>query len=244
MAATWNSSAVMAVCRKFTGAAPAKVTVPEPYLPYVPDPWNGILVLAEAQQLASANEYREWLLGLSSDERIRRLYLRSPDNIGVGPWDDGSIKLGLLAMLPELRLTEVAVSNAVPWSWAKGRSNQNPTEEMQKIAAAFWRELLTAWRPEIRCVVAVGKPAQSVMTASEVKTQIVPLASSSRNFMGRVRWLFDPDDLLRHYPDVQRATEAVGIRLEGDKEFHNKVFFACHAVSVGRQKLANALKRL
>ena len=68
-------------------------TIPEPYIPYVPNPWNGTLVLAEAQNHAkrSGQEpgYLDWLKSLSSDERIERLYLWSED-LGIQPWDDGS----------------------------------------------------------------------------------------------------------------------------------------------------------
>ncbi len=232
----------MAVCREFTAAAPAGVIIREPYLPYVPDPWNGILVLAEAQQLASAVKYRQRLEGLSSDERVRRLYVWLGDGLGVRPWDDGSIKLGLKAMRSDLRLEEVAVSNAVPWSCAEGKANRNPTDEMRQAAVAFWHELLAVWEPEIRAVVTVGKTARLVMKATGFKAPVVLLRSSSRCYMNQVRGLFCLDDLLERFPEVAAAADAVGIQRDDDKEFYNKVFFACHAASVGRWPLADALK--
>lgn len=237
MATPWDENAVIAVCRKFTDAAPPNVIVREPYLPYVPNCWNGVLVLAEAQNLAPANDYRDWLKALPSEKKMRRLYLRPPSDIGVRPWDDGSIKLGLKAMQPDIRLDEVAVSNAVPWSCAKGNANRNPTAEMQKVAIAFWREFLAMWRPQTRAVVTVGKTARVVMEALGVQAPLVPLASSSASYIRRVRGLFDLDDLLELYADVRKAADDLGIPRDADKEF-----FACHAVSVGRSRLMEALE--
>ncbi len=61
MPKTWNEHDALAVCRRFRDAAPSETIFPEPYLPYVPSDWNGILVLAEAQHLAGASTYRQWL---------------------------------------------------------------------------------------------------------------------------------------------------------------------------------------
>ena len=111
---TWSED-VLAVCRKWRETAPVEAMVREPYLPHVPENWNGVLVLAEAQQLAGAHTYREWLNGLPSEQRMIRLSLKSPDGVGVGPWDNGIVKLALKAMLPEIDVEQTAVSNAVPW---------------------------------------------------------------------------------------------------------------------------------
>jgi hypothetical protein len=54
----WNEHDALAVCRRFRDTAPTETIFPEPYLPYVPSDWNGILVLAEAQHLAVASTYR------------------------------------------------------------------------------------------------------------------------------------------------------------------------------------------
>ena len=90
--------------------------VPEPYLPYLPDQWNGVLVLAEAQQLAGAREYLRWLRGLPPEQRMIRLSTPNPSGVGVGPWDNGIVKLAVKAMMPDIQPEEVAVGNAVPWS--------------------------------------------------------------------------------------------------------------------------------
>lgn len=68
--------------------------VREPYIPYVPNIWNRILVLVDNQDPSNQNErYVAWLNGLSSDDRIKRLYLR--DTLGIQSWDDGTLKLAV-----------------------------------------------------------------------------------------------------------------------------------------------------
>ena len=58
----------------------------EPYVPYVPADWNGILVLAEAQNLSRGNqEYAARLRGLPPRERVLRLVQERGAGIGIGP---------------------------------------------------------------------------------------------------------------------------------------------------------------
>jgi len=86
MPKSWNEYDALAVCRRFRDTVPSETIFPEPYLPYVPSDWNGILVLAEAQHLAGASTYRQWLADLPSEDRMRRLP-KAPGCLGVGPWD-------------------------------------------------------------------------------------------------------------------------------------------------------------
>ena len=115
---------LLAVCREFAKAPPEGAVFREPYVPYISDSWNGVLTLAEAQNLAG-EEYRTRLEQLGPDGRFERLqHGDGKGGLGIEPWDNGLLKVGLMAAHPELDVEEVAVSNAVPWSWVKdGRKN-------------------------------------------------------------------------------------------------------------------------
>src|SRR5262245_34630412 len=116
----------ISICQRFVLADGAGVVVPEPYFPLVPESWNGLLVVAEAQNLASETAYRSWLLAQAPEGRFRRLY--RGNGVGIQPWDDGSLKLAIHAAL-DMRPEETAVSNAVPWSQRQsGGQNENPGE--------------------------------------------------------------------------------------------------------------------
>ncbi len=81
---------LLAICRSGVLKKAGEETVPEPYIPFVPDNLNGGLVLAEAQNHgAKSREYLEWLRGLSSRDRMLRFYMRG-EQLGCQPWDDGS----------------------------------------------------------------------------------------------------------------------------------------------------------
>jgi hypothetical protein len=101
------------------------VVFSESYVPYVPDQWNRVLVVAEAQNLSKKNaEYKEMLGNLkTSRDRIlrlqpaqQRLLLCPKGSIGGQPWDDGILPLAIEAALKDVDPEHVAVSNAVPWS--------------------------------------------------------------------------------------------------------------------------------
>ncbi len=116
---------LFAVCERH--ALPgADAVVPEPYVPHFParlSDWNGTLVVAIAQNLANASsEYREWLESLEPSDRWNRLNIDGKllDGIGIGPWDDGTIKLCVAALRGAEAVERVAVSNAVLWSGGDG----------------------------------------------------------------------------------------------------------------------------
>ena len=49
--------------------APVKAVVRETYIPFVSKKWNGVLVLAESQNLSKKNaSYIKWLKGYSSGQ--------------------------------------------------------------------------------------------------------------------------------------------------------------------------------
>jgi hypothetical protein len=221
---------VLAVCRAWRDRSPAQAIVPEPYVPYVPRGWNGILVLAEAQQLARADTYRQWLEGIAPDQRMVRLGQRQAGEVGVGPWDDGIIKLAVKAVLPDVDLGAVGVGNAVPWSRRSPQgTNLNPSDEMVQAAIGFWKDLLAAWQPTIRLTFLLGKVADTVGKAAGLPNRVC-LRLPSPNNINRICGMFGQADLLARYPEVQRAADSLG-----SKPTLSDVFFACHAVSLGRQ---------
>lgn len=61
----------------------------EPYIPYIPKKWNGILVLAEAQNLAKSNkDYVDILNKMGMNRRIKRLYeaIKTEKRVRIQPW--------------------------------------------------------------------------------------------------------------------------------------------------------------
>ena len=227
----WQTDALLDICRKYRDDAPAGVVFDEPYLPYVPSQWNGILVLAEAQNLSmpDKNEYVKRLRKMSSEGRMKRLPDSEGKYIGVNPWDDGHAKLALKAMIPNLELKRVAVSNAVPWSCVgDDGENKNPNEEMRKKASAFWRELFDRWEPELKKIIALGKVTRKVMSDAGMKDSVFALRLPSPMALRRLQNLFDREDLLARFPEARRAIETLGITATD-----THVLFACHAVSLG-----------
>ncbi len=221
------------ICRKHVLPSESCAVVPEPYVPYVPPKWNGVLVTAEAQNLSSTNAaYISWLNAQGATGRIRRLY--DYPQIGVAPWTDGTIQIALeaaLGVVPE----QVAVSNAVPWSiLGDKKRNANPSDQMIERARSFWSEMLSSLQPKI--LVVCGKVGSLVFSdavrSSSPETKSYQLCNSSSTLLSRISNLFDADDLLNRYPEV---AQVVARRDELTKSYRrNKIFFACHAFSIIR----------
>jgi len=225
----------MRVCESTPGPKESEFTVPEPYVPHIPPQWNGMLVLAEAQNHGDVHgEYMTWLASLSRRDRLRRLYLRGSD-LGIQPWDDGSLKLALDAAFP-YPAQRWAVSNAVLWSQvdSEGR-NVRPSERACTRSAGVWARMLPILRPDL--IVTAGRVAQDTVTAALSRSAFgcarLALRLPSPMSISRVSSMFDLDDLLSRFPEVARAEQrhpkwtASGYR-------RNKIFFACHAVSLLR----------
>jgi len=210
-----------------------KPTVPQAYIPYVPAKWNGMLVLAEAQNHGDA-EYLWWLKGLTVDERVRRLYLR--ERIGIQPWDDGSLKLAVEAAFGA-PADRCAVSNAVLWSTV-GPRGEHHSPDLAHIARSqkVWWRMLPVLKPNV--ILATGKIAADMMRplVAELPTpcKLVCLRLPSPSNLSRISGMFDTEDLLTRYPEVGRAATRHPEWLEG-RYRKNKIFFACHAVSVERE---------
>lgn len=223
-----NLSRLIKVCERHNLPDRFQSVIPEPYAPFIPQNWNGILILAEAQNLSKrSQEYRNKLRGLSKKDRFLRLYLDIfPDGIGIQPWDNGALKLAALAMFPKESPEEFAVSNAVPWSLVKGNdSNKNPTDSLEKLARDFWLELLPILKP--KKIICAGRVASRVIGAQASATM---LRLPAPHFVNGLSDLFDNIDLLNRYPEVKRALS----NLPGAKSIKGlpgKVLYACHAVS-------------
>ncbi len=250
----WNKDkekTLLEVCKKYTADARENVIFTEPYLPYKPKNWNGILVLAESQVIRNKEErYAKWLQQLTPTQRMTRLggkeprppYPDEPEKIGIGPWDNGTIKLALQAIFEgaklKLSLDEVAISNAVPWTHKSNGENVNPDEQMQAKAAKFWKEIFTAWKPDIKALVLLGNVAKRVMRKAGIledkkyAENWLKLRLPSPNAINRVSGMFDCDDLKVRFPEVQEALNTLKMS-EKVEQYKMKVFFACHAVSLG-----------
>ncbi len=70
----YNREKLIAICQKYVVSESVNVVIKEPYIPYVPKNWNGMIVLAESQNLSSTNEgYVQSLKSKNADKRINRL---------------------------------------------------------------------------------------------------------------------------------------------------------------------------
>ena len=202
---------LFAVCRRHAYEG-GDVVVPEPYVPHFPKKsrWNGVLVLAIAQNLSdSSRDYRKWLQALEQRDRWNRLNLdTSPlDGIGIGPWDDGTMKLSVAALLGVAAIDRVAVSNAIVWSGRKTGSSKHLSSQVEEASVSFWADLLDALQPNR--VLAFSRRAATVMEkvmkkAGVEESELISLpAPFSRNYSFSFK--MDTDRLLTAFPEVASA---------------------------------------
>ena len=207
-------------------------TLVEPYIPFIPANWNRCLVLAEAQNHSRKNEsYLSWLKKLpTSERRMLRLY-EEDGKLGCQPWDDGSLKFAM-ACISKDQPERWAVCNAVLWSRrSSSESNDKPSNLMKKNSIKLWTQYLAVLKP--KWIVAAGKVAQEVITATGYKRKRLNLLLPSPRNLQPVSSLFDIKDLLEHYPEVDRNLAKYKDLIEG-KGRKNKILYACHAVSMKR----------
>ncbi len=223
---------MMQTCEKHVIHEEIEVVIREPYIPYVPENWNGVLVLAEAQNLSSTNDsYVEKLKRMSSKERYKRLNEHHND-LGIQPWDDGSLKLAIESALM-IDADTTAVSNAVVWSQVDELNrNITPSTKLIDLSTKFWTDLLPLKIPEH--IVTCGNTAHRVFSETfkviRFTGQHTKLRLPSKTAMSRVSGMFSKDDLLKRYEEVN---EIVKKHPEWTDKFkQNKIFFACHAVSI------------
>jgi len=219
---------LLSICGKHTRVDQDPVVIREAYVPHIPENWNGLLVLAESQNLSVGNDgYVAWLKTLDSRGRMIRLLDTPDDGVGVGPWDDGALKLAVEAAF-KVKADETGVSNAVCWSRrGDGGESANPTPEMVDWAVDFWLEILPAIQPAR--IVAAGRVAHTVIERADPGGQYpcTRLRLPSPQAMSRISGMFRRDDLLTRYHEVRQVVE----RHEDWGKSLNNIFYACHATS-------------
>ena len=220
---------LLSICKNHILPEDADAVIREPYIPFIPDPWNRVLVLAESQNLSRGSEkYIRSLNELTSTGRMKRLGCIG-DDIGVYPWDDGSLKLALLAAFgcdPE----QTGVSNAVLWSQRGARKeNVNPDINLQDSSSDIWSEFLNILNPQL--VICSGNIADRVIGNSGWDGKRIKIRLPARTAMSRVSGMFSQNDLLKRYPEVKAAAGQHPEWVEGNYS-RNKIFFACHVASL------------
>ena len=211
------------------------VVVPEPYVPFIPrlpSGWNGILVVAIAQNLADTQrEYREWLESLKPHDRWNRLNIDgSPlKGIGIGPWDDGTIKLCVAALRGAKAVDRIAVSNAILWSGRDGGAVELLSKQAGIASAEAWREMLHVTNPAE--VIAFGSDAHKVMKKAGVPQD--RLVCMPGPFVRKYSFSFrmDVGRLVSAFPEVARARADLAGRVELAHEAM-AIHCACACVSL------------
>lgn len=225
------------LCRRHV-LATGDAIIPEPYLPFIPGrggsgAWNGILVLAESQNLSDTyGLYRRRLLAASPDERIHRLYWEP--QVHIKPWDDGSLKLAVSAAF-ETNPESFAVSNAVMWSIkTTGGSNKTPDKRLQDSSVDLWKAMLPILAPTQ--IVTTGAVAGNLM--ARVKGELsaswehIRLCSASPMHLNRQTGKLDVGDCLRRHPEIRALLE---IHPEYVTKYRkNKIYFAAEAIKAVR----------
>lgn len=226
---------LLEICKNYTFEEGNNVVIREAYIPYIPDAWNGILVLAESQNLSSSSDksYVNALRKASAEEKMTRLRGDSHFGLGKGyvgiePWDNGSLKLAIEAAFDDMDAENTAVSNSVLWSQANGDKNRNPKGELQKRSQKIWDEMLTALAPKL--IICSGAIAARMLEGTKWSGTPIKLRHSSPQAISRVLDMFDVEDLLSRYPEVKRVVERKPEWVESYRR--NNIFFACHAVSM------------
>jgi hypothetical protein len=220
---------------RFRGTS--SVVVDIPFIPYIPDNWNGVLVLAEAQNL-----YEDAYKDCSDLQKIYRLYpdmdcSKSYDAnkglfpiLDIKPWEDGSIPLALKAAL-EINPFETAICNSCLWSLRKNGINVNPNDEMRDMSRDLWKEMWSVLGESAERVVCCGSVAASIFDFEEVEGKRACLRLPSPNALSRVSGMFNEAELFKRYPEVEKVFAGFS-----DTTYRqNKIFFACHAVSILKQ---------
>lgn len=217
------------ICRRHTLPRPHDVVVPQPYVPFIPKNWNGVLVLAEAQNLSKGSPDLEWLKSATADERIFRL--GRDGRIAIQPWEDGSLKLAVEAALG-IRAARTAVSNAVPWSLVDEKgNNKNPTPELINRSKSIWAELLHALKSEH--IITAGAIARRVITGALKKFDDKPLCTAwplpSPRLFSPISQTIDEVELMQRFPEVAKAMSQNPEWVKTRRP--NKILFACLAVA-------------
>lgn len=231
-------SQLISICKKYN-CKEDNVVIPEAYIPYIPEKWNGVLVLAESQNLSGTNNnYVDKLKSFNTSLlKINRLY-EFEEYLKIEPWDDGTLKIAIEAALG-VKADEIAVSNAVLWSQVTDRkTNENPSGTINELSTKIWKEFIDIMQP--LKIITVGKIAKIVIRniawEKEEKEKwtdrTFSLRSPSKTYLSRISGMFDSDDLLDRFPKVKEVINQNTNWLEKKGLKKNKIFYACHAVSL------------
>jgi hypothetical protein len=223
-----DREALFGICARHHLPATIPAVVPEPYIPYIPEDWNGILVLAEAQNLSDTNRaYREKLL--AADTRLRYGRLGPIYGIGIEPWADGTMPFAVEAAFG-VDPKQCAISNAIPWSQAVGRTNVTPATAMIRAAAPFLLEVLRELRPNT--VLVCGKRSQWVF--DEMRLCEAPpwrlIRANSASPLGTAQLIreFPLQQVEQRFPSVATLMK----KYSSSRYWKNRVAFACHVVQL------------
>lgn len=218
------------ICMDYSVPDDFNVVINKPYIPWIPEDWNGILVLAESQNMSKnnihyVNEIKKW----SDKKKVCRLYNSGIEGeLGIAPWDDGSLKLAIEAAFKE-NADKAAVSNSVMWSQVSG-TNANITPEKNLILKStdLWSLLLPVLQP--KKIITAGNLAHQVISKTNTTINHIRLRLPSKTAMSRISGMFKIKDLLTRYPEVE---DSIKKHPEWKKKYPlNKIFFACHALSL------------
>jgi hypothetical protein len=225
------STRLMKVCRRHILGSNSLAAVLEPYIPFIPKRWNGTLILAEAQNLSDkSSSYLMWLKAASPKTRMQRLGRNG--SVGVGPWDNGSLKLAVESAL-QLHAVECAISNGTPWSLVSANgNNQNPSKELIDRSVVFWTEMLPVLRPAH--IITVGSKAREIVSAALKGSQLKPKRTMwvlpSPRLLSPLAKMVHEADLLQRFPEVEQVIGRHPEWIQGSNR-KNKILFACLAVS-------------
>lgn len=186
---------LVAVCKQYYRPSNSSIIDHYPYIPYIPQNWNKILLLAESQQLKGNSKgnksFKMRLEEVTDFDRICRLgnekVTKSPDVIGITPWDNEYLKLALLASYKNIELKNVGLSNAIPWHL--DNRNKKMVNELSKKSAAFWGDILKIIKPDK--IICSGNIANNVIrqvAADSLPTnlQVIKIRSaSSLHWLGK-----------------------------------------------------------
>ena len=237
---------LLSICREH-GLAEHRVVLPEPYIPFVPDPWpTRVLIVSEAQNLSRTYEdYVQRLRALSTEDKFLRLYpeVRQrlyPDDgrsnqLGIAPWDDGPLPLAASAIWGQPP-SAFAVGNAVLWSATTStEANANPTEGPREQSVEVWRRFLAVLAP--RVVVCVGSVAGASSVAPPRRGDPMRnwLSASPRVLNAFFGSWGQPSEFAGRFPEVERALVPASARSR--KDWPAWVAYACHALSATPSEL-------
>lgn len=219
-----NREKLIAICLKHTLREEVSVVISEPYLPYIPSKWNGILALAESQNLSSSyHDYVQNLRDMAGKERVTRL--QNFEDLGIGPWDQGFLKIALKAAL-NIDPDFTAVSNAVPWSLVtEKKGNKGPSSFLESRSAYLWIELLRELRPS--GIITCGAVASRVVTKAVWKGAVTEIIHPDR--MRFLRKEKDEESLLTEFPEVKKIINGHREWIKGSEK--RIIRYSCHVIN-------------